>query len=399
MGRELARVVAEHSFGLIVFAVVLGLGIGVNCGGPGETIPTFVEPVPASTPGTVEVVPSVIAPGGGGSSWTENGVKVTIVADEWGAGSCHTNGGTRTLEIENGRDHAIYSNLGAFTDPALVCATQHTPTGKPTMSGPTNIGAGETGTVSYTVTTPECGSLQADDCWGPGGFSGCSFVIGDAFKSSKTCDGCVEDPTERSATECGEWGECHEHPQASTGTPPRECFREQACLETKTIDYVCKPDETTTREFENVEECPCDCVEEGPYEGGTVWADAILEGSCPDTFAALTGGPKCHQDGTQTTTWDCRDPTETSVCRPVECPNGCVIPPEGTTLSWHGPANCEAECSAFGDQYQCSDNGADFWICKAGNDRIVEHSFPDGDNCRNGKEVSHVRACVCEDDD
>ena len=81
-----------------------------------------------------------------------------------------------------------------------------------------------------------------------------------------------------------------------------------------------------------------------------------------------------------------------------ECPVVC-LPPEEITISWVGAGDPETECAAFGDYVPAGDANPLFWICKAGNDREVWLTFPDGDTCRNGKDVSHVRACVCEDDD
>jgi len=84
--------------------------------------------------------------------------------------------------------------------------------------------------------------------------------------------------------------------------------------------------------------------------------------------------------------------------REVDCPNGeCVIPPEGTTLSWSGPGNPDTECAAFnsyGGPYEAG-TPADFYLCKAGTDREVWYSFPDGDYCNNGKERSHSTECRC----
>jgi hypothetical protein len=235
---------------------------------------------------------------GGSDSWTKHGVTVTVLADDWGPGSCHTNGGSRTLRIENNSELTRYSRRAAYTDPGLVCATQHTQTGKPNMTGPAQVAPGQTIEVTYTVQPPECGSVQADDCWGPGGISECVFVIGDVFKSSKICDGCVEDPVETSSTECGEWNECHEHPEAG-------CFQEKECVETTTMDYKCKPDVTTTREFEEVQPCDCDCETEWSdwEETGTECGEWSL---CkePTTFSASSGDKKCERTRNCVTTFE-----------------------------------------------------------------------------------------------
>ena len=81
-----------------------------------------------------------------------------------------------------------------------------------------------------------------------------------------------------------------------------------------------------------------------------------------------------------------------------ECPVVC-LPPEEITISWVGAGDPETECAAFGDYVPAGDHNPLFWICKAGNDREAWLTFPDGDTCRNGKDVSHVRACICEEED
>ncbi len=83
--------------------------------------------------------------------------------------------------------------------------------------------------------------------------------------------------------------------------------------------------------------------------------------------------------------------------REVDCPEEpkCVIPAEGLTLSWSGPGDPHTECSAFGPY--TDGTPADFWLCKAGSDRIVSYFDPSGDEvCPNGKELSHVTSCVCD---
>jgi hypothetical protein len=78
------------------------------------------------------------------------------------------------------------------------------------------------------------------------------------------------------------------------------------------------------------EECE-GCVEEGPYVGKEIWDPTILEGPCPETFSTSCE-EKCHQLGTQETTWDCQDPTTEDLCRPAPCPpedTGCHISNQG----------------------------------------------------------------------
>jgi hypothetical protein len=45
------------------------------------------------------------------------------------------------------------------------------------------------------------------------------------------------------------------------------------------------------------------------------------------------------------------------------------------------------------------ESGYDFLICKAGNDRIVEPVGKDDRRCSNGKDISHVTACACDNSD
>jgi hypothetical protein len=337
-------------------------------------------------------------------------------------------------------------------------------TGVPTHGGCTTIDPGQTCEFWIEVVTPECGSLQADDCWGPGDINECSFVSGDSFKGSKACDDCktewvtteetewgewssckeehqvqpmhvhrrgtcyqyregatITTRTEKCAgetetiigdivetkgcdcecietgpsTECGEWNECHEHPLGGYNhgvgslSGDSQCYQEKQCLDV----YVCKDDV----EREEARPCECECIEEGPYEGEAVWGGETLKGSCPETFTASHGGERCHELGERTITWDCKDPTTEPLCRPAECPDDCVIPDEGTTLSWSGKGDPDTECEAFGP-YEATWSNPDFYICKAGNDRIVEYS-PPGAKCDNGKDRSHTTKCRCEEDD
>ncbi len=345
---------------------------GVACQSDNPTVPDIVLPETASTPVPVEVEPQIIT----APQATPGELPLWVKCNQ-ATGVC-TFGTDKPRPVDAvctypGENHPIWGTWNAVINDGDTVSAVDICTEVP--------GVDEERCVP--ITKP----VQVD-------FHGMGRHIGHlgplynltfpATLSPEECDECREEPV----IEVGPWSDCEPFVVFSTGDNGAGCQR------TRTVTTIfC--DEGRHVEVE-MEPCECVCVETGPHEGETVWG-SIQEGSCPETFSALTG-EKCHQDGTQTTTWDCREPTESSVCRPAECPNGCVIPEAGTTLSFHGPANCEAECEAFGD-YECSDNGADFWICKAGNDRIAEHEFPDGDTCRNGKDVSHVRACVCEDDD
>jgi hypothetical protein len=123
----------------------------------------------------------------------------------------------------------------------------------------------------------------------------------------KECEECVE--WKEPKISCGEYGECHPHPAVLAPA----CFEHAECLKT----WNCKDPEP----FEDTRSCVCkECIEEGPYEGDIVWDETIHEGRCP-VVSALNGVPlECHQNGTQTITWDCQDPTEAPACRNVECP-------------------------------------------------------------------------------
>lgn len=83
---------------------------------------------------------------------------------------------------------------------------------------------------------------------------------------------CVEDPTTTTSTVCGEWNECHEHPTAlHASTTSGGCFQEKLCVETTTIDYKCKADVETKREYEETQPCECVCVDN---PSGSVGHDA-----------------------------------------------------------------------------------------------------------------------------
>ena len=128
------------------------------------------------------------------------------------------------------------------------------------------------------------------------------------------CEDCIEWKEPKVSIQCGDFNECHEHPQASGVAPPRQCFQEKECVETTT--WNCKG--PTEREYEETGECPCDCEEGGPYRGEQTWGEEVFEGQCPAQTTPPTEA--CHQKGTQEVTWDCQDPTSVDICRLVRCP-------------------------------------------------------------------------------
>jgi hypothetical protein len=226
----------------IVLAALLA---AVACGGP-DGPPTIPEPAgkpeEPSPPGLSVGTPTTLGP-----SHDSNGMRITVIGDEWGPGTCHTSGGTRTLLLENLSSVTKYSRLAAYRDDDKVCATQEKKTGKPTKSGPDEIQPGEIVSVSYTVKLPsglpgDC-ALQADDCWGPGGIGDCSFVVGDTFVAETCSKECVPGDW-RLKTE-GSWDTC---PQAST---TREgCFECREDVWTNGCQDEVRPDR---REVD----CPC----------------------------------------------------------------------------------------------------------------------------------------------
>lgn len=126
-----------------------------------------------------------------------------------------------------------------------------------------------------------------------------------AGKTGEECEECVEAPVETVVcTEC-----------PSGDVKPEDCNR--TC--TKTIDYQCKEDVTTTF----IEACVCktSCVEEGPYTTEQ-WFPEVLKGKCPTPSASCR--EECHQLGETTLRWDCTDPSKEPLCRPIDCPK-----PEG----------------------------------------------------------------------
>ncbi len=121
-------------------------------------------------------------------------------------------------------------------------------------------------------------------------------------------------------TPLSEWGECMPVQRGNNG-PEAECSKSRSVAITTTQEFTCGGESIiTVEETTETEPCECPCVENGPYEGEIIWDPTILGGKCPaETTPDLEG--ICHQDGTRTTTWDCQEPTERSVCTRAECDN------------------------------------------------------------------------------
>jgi hypothetical protein len=184
----------------LLVSVALVAGAQLFVGGCDTDTPTTATPAPSPTRdwdalATAATPPAEGAPGHAsgavGASWEEAGVTVTIVSDAWGPGTCHILAGgrrCRTFQIDNGSDATIHSRLGIFNGPEPGCAAYGPggATNDPNMlEGPTTIGPGETGTVSYCVDVNQdkCDRIQVDDSWGPVGV----FVVGDVFDFGRPC--------------------------------------------------------------------------------------------------------------------------------------------------------------------------------------------------------------------
>ena len=123
------------------------------------------------------------------------------------------------------------------------------------------------------------------------------------------CEECVEWKEPRISSQCGEFNECHEHPQASTVAPPRQCFQEKECVETTT--WNCK--DPTERKYEETAECPCDCIE---WEEPVITRERIPGewSACEPRLTVSTGGggAECKRwrevELTITRTWNCKEP-------------------------------------------------------------------------------------------
>jgi hypothetical protein len=144
-----------------------------------------------------------------------------------------------------------------------------------------------------------------------------------------------------------------------------------------------------------------ECVEEEP----TLVKTEVIEGEWNRNPRASSTTEICFEYRTITTihTWQLCDTVWTTTeteqeQRPVDCDDACdSIPTEGTTLTWTGAGDPQTECRAFGS-FNATEGRADFFICKAGNDRIVDYPPLSVGTCDNGKDISHFTACVCVDE-
>jgi len=136
--------------------------------------------------------------------------------------------------------------------------------------------------------------------------------------------------------------------------------------------------ETEYRTIEREVECPSCQLED-------TFLRTRFEGKCGERVQIDTWINNCTEEE-----YDL-DP----VPAPEDCPKPCEIPDEGYTLSWSGKGDPQTECQAFGDYDAIDDGTPAFFICKAGLDREVQYSYPTGETCSNGKDISHVTACVC----
>jgi hypothetical protein len=190
------RSMARFSARALLVAAALAAGAQLFVGGCGKEPPTTATPhsAPRSAADS-ETAPAEgvrgYATGEVGLSWTMNGVTVTIVKDDWGAGTCHAldiGRGCRTYRIENASAMAVYSRLAAFNGPSPGCGPvgPDAPTRDPHMfEGPDVIAPGGKETVGYCVdvSAEKCNRIHVMDSWGPVGV----FVVGDVFDFSKAC--------------------------------------------------------------------------------------------------------------------------------------------------------------------------------------------------------------------
>jgi hypothetical protein len=193
-------------FVIVVVAVLILVGCDNGSTSTIVSSPSGVQNTPTGS--VTNISPVSGPPNTSGDTWTINGVTVTIVADDWGPGGCHTTGGSRTFEIVNGSSTAIYSRLGAYTGTSTGCtSTSEKQVSPPLITGKTKLLPGEKGTVTYTVEKPQTCRLQVDDSWGPNEMN--IFVTGDVFNSGGLCPlECVSKITETKEVKAGEWGAC-----------------------------------------------------------------------------------------------------------------------------------------------------------------------------------------------
>lgn len=154
---------------------------------PTAVVTTTINPPPGS-----DICSGIPA---GARKWTQNGVTVCVISETFTPqpDRCTINNTgatlTYTVGIVNGSAQSIYSKPALFSSPAATCAAIDTgASGNASQyltTGPRNIAAGYSGTVTYSFTPPgNCGTWQLDDTWGPGQLV---FVIGKVINTGRVC--------------------------------------------------------------------------------------------------------------------------------------------------------------------------------------------------------------------
>lgn len=302
-----------------------------SCGG-GDRLATSPDTPPAAGAPAAVSTPAPVR-----DSWTEQGVTVTILSDEWGPGSCHTRAGTRRLRIDNRSSVTVYSRRASYGSTTKGCgATQEQVGGKPTMLGPESIAPGQSGEVAYVVTMPDCARQQVDDSWYPG-----IFVVGDVFNSDVLCPTpppCVEKWVELPpvVTE-SEWSACAKAAQgcAKTKTVRTVIKERNSCTSAERV----KSDKTTTESAA----CECPCSWEGSFvidylsnsgNGYVIKDDGINWKTGLNLSSGRRGYAYAHAiDGSNLCLWW---GSERIDCAAASCPE--------VGASWHGDVHFECSC-------------------------------------------------------
>jgi hypothetical protein len=343
---------------IAVLAVFLaGVGFGMGRCGSDPIEPT--APAPVATPAEQTVTPTPIT-ATTGNTWVSNGLRVTVIGDQWGPGTCHENGGTRTYLLENLGDEVRYSRPGAFTSDVPECATQKTPHGFPRVdsdcpldgNGRHYVPVGGACTYAVSVTLPAgddgvC-TLQADNCFGPGGVGECAFVVGDTFRvPNSQCEKlCVEGEWRLKTP--GEWGACPEvNSFEVVGGMPSVVSSSSAV--TKSGCYECRESVWTNGCRDEVRperrevECPCPGKDQGQF------CVTYLSTSGAGYYATDDGQPWLSNltlaAGKQETCWP-HAADDSRLCLFWKQERiGCATASAGVSASWHGNVEFRPECA------------------------------------------------------